>query len=38
MISVARSFRRKEWKDYLEQAGVKAGVHWRLAFRLCVST
>ena len=36
-ISIARSFRRQEWKAFLEQAGLQADISWHMAFRLCVS-
>ena len=36
-ISIARSFRRQEWRAYLDAAGVLADVSWHLPFRLCVS-
>lgn len=36
-ISIARGFRREEWLAYIAAAGVPASVHWRLAFRYCVS-
>jgi 2-polyprenyl-3-methyl-5-hydroxy-6-metoxy-1,4-benzoquinol methylase len=36
-ISISRSFRRAEWLAYIAAAGVPASVHWRLAFRYCVS-
>lgn len=36
-ISIARSFRRAEWLAYIAAAAVPASVHWRLAFRYCVS-
>lgn len=35
VISIARSFRRGDWRKYLDQAGVQADVSWHL-FRLCV--
>ncbi len=35
-ISIARSFRRKDWESYLHAAAVKADVSWHL-FRYCVS-
>ena len=35
-ISIARSFRRKEWQVLLEHAGVEAQIKWRLPFRYCV--
>jgi len=38
-ISVARSFRRRDWDALLRQAGLagKATVRWHLPFRLCIS-
>jgi 2-polyprenyl-3-methyl-5-hydroxy-6-metoxy-1,4-benzoquinol methylase len=36
-ISIARSFRRKEWETLLSQAGLRAEVSWHMAFRFCVS-
>lgn len=38
-ISVARSFRRRDWDALLRRAGLagKATVRWRMPFRLCVS-
>ncbi len=38
-ISVARSFRRRDWDTLLRRAGLagKATVRWRMPFRLCVS-
>jgi hypothetical protein len=38
-ISVARSFRRRDWDALLRRAGLagKAAVRWRMPFRLCVS-
>ena len=35
VISIARSFRRSDWRKYLDQAGVEAEISWHL-FRLCV--
>jgi 2-polyprenyl-3-methyl-5-hydroxy-6-metoxy-1,4-benzoquinol methylase len=35
-ISIARSFRRKDWESYLDEAAVRADVSWHL-FRYCVS-
>ena len=35
-ISVARSFRRSDWRALLAAAGVTADIHWHLPFRLCV--
>jgi 2-polyprenyl-3-methyl-5-hydroxy-6-metoxy-1,4-benzoquinol methylase len=37
IISIARSFRRKEWHAYLENARLPAEVSWHMGFRLCVS-
>ncbi len=38
-ISVARSFRRRDWDALLRQAGLagKAAVRWHMPFRLCIS-
>ena len=38
-ISVARSFRRRDWDSLLRQAGLtgKATVRWHVPFRLCIS-
>jgi 2-polyprenyl-3-methyl-5-hydroxy-6-metoxy-1,4-benzoquinol methylase len=36
-ISIARGFRRAEWRALIEQAGVRAKISWAFAFRLCVS-
>jgi 2-polyprenyl-3-methyl-5-hydroxy-6-metoxy-1,4-benzoquinol methylase len=36
-ISIARSFRRKEWRAYLEKVRLRADISWHMAFRLCVS-
>ncbi len=38
-ISVARSFRRRDWDRLLRQAGLadKATVRWHMPFRLCIS-
>jgi len=38
-ISVARSFRRRDWDALLQQAGLtgKATVRWHMPFRLCIS-
>lgn len=38
-ISVARSFRRRDWNALLREAGLmgKATVRWHVPFRLCVS-
>ena len=38
-ISVARSFRRRDWDALLQKAGLtgKATVRWHVPFRLCVS-
>lgn len=38
-ISVARSFRRRDWDALLRRAGLagKATVRWHMPFRLCVS-
>ncbi len=38
-ISVARSFRRRDWEGLLRQAGLagRATVRWHMPFRLCIS-
>ncbi|MEB4210889.1 methyltransferase domain-containing protein [Mycobacterium sp. 94-17] len=36
VISIARSFRRDDWRTYLDRAGMQADISWNL-FRLCVS-
>jgi 2-polyprenyl-3-methyl-5-hydroxy-6-metoxy-1,4-benzoquinol methylase len=36
-ISIARSFRRKEWEALLRKAGLHADISRHIAFRLCVS-
>ena len=36
-ISIARSFRRKEWETLLSRAGLRAEISWHMAFRFCVS-
>ena len=38
-VSVARSFRRRDWDTLLRQAGLRgvARVRWHVPFRLCVS-
>lgn len=38
-ISVARSFRRRDWDALLRQAGLagRATVRWHMPFRLCIS-
>jgi 2-polyprenyl-3-methyl-5-hydroxy-6-metoxy-1,4-benzoquinol methylase len=36
MVSVARSFRRAEWRRLLAEAGVPGELRWHLAFRWCV--
>ncbi len=35
-ISIARSFRRKEWLAHIAAAGVPATVQWHFAFHYCV--
>jgi 2-polyprenyl-3-methyl-5-hydroxy-6-metoxy-1,4-benzoquinol methylase len=35
-VSIARSFRREDWRRYLAAAGVEAEIRWRLPFKLCV--
>ncbi|PPQ40828.1 methyltransferase domain-containing protein [Rhodopila globiformis] len=40
-ISIARSFVRAEWEDYLRQAGIppeEATIAWHVPFRLCVAS
>lgn len=32
-VSIARGFRRREWRALLEQAGLEAEICWRLPFR-----
>jgi SAM-dependent methyltransferase len=36
-ISIARGFRRKDWRALLDKAGVRATISWHMAFRFCVS-
>jgi hypothetical protein len=39
-ISIARSFRRKDWETILASAGLEPGtaqIRWYPSFRLCVS-
>ena len=36
VISIARSFRRSDWRNYLDRAGLRADISWHL-FRFCVS-
>ena len=36
-VSIARSFRRGEWRRLIAAARVPASVHWRIMFRYCVS-
>jgi 2-polyprenyl-3-methyl-5-hydroxy-6-metoxy-1,4-benzoquinol methylase len=36
-ISIARSFRRRDWQNYLTAAGLDADISWKLPFRYCVS-
>lgn len=36
MISVARGFRRAEWRHLLAEAGVPGEISWHMAFRWCV--
>lgn len=36
-ISIARSFRRRDWESLLRKAGVEAEIRWRLPFRYTVS-
>ncbi len=35
VISIARSFRRSDWQNYLARAGLRADISWHL-FRFCV--
>ncbi len=35
-ISIARSFRKSDWRSYLARAGVSAEIRWSLPFRWCV--
>jgi 2-polyprenyl-3-methyl-5-hydroxy-6-metoxy-1,4-benzoquinol methylase len=35
-ISIARSFRRREWQALIGEAGLQAEISWHMAFRLCV--
>ena len=35
-VSVARSFRRADWRALLAQAGILADIRWHMPFRLCV--
>jgi 2-polyprenyl-3-methyl-5-hydroxy-6-metoxy-1,4-benzoquinol methylase len=37
LTSIARSFRRSDWKCYLAAASVRARVDWHPSFRYCVS-
>jgi SAM-dependent methyltransferase len=37
LISITRSFRRQDWVQALQQAGIAADIKWRLPFRYCVS-
>jgi len=36
-VSIARSFRRADWENYLAQSGAAAEIDWYLPFRFCVS-
>ena len=36
-VSIARSFRRAEWRALLAHAGLDAEISWHAMFRLCVS-
>jgi SAM-dependent methyltransferase len=36
VISIARSFRRSDWRKYMDRAGLRADISWHL-FRFCVS-
>ncbi len=35
-VSVAKGFRRADWLDLLERAGVHAEIRWRMPFKLCL--
>lgn len=35
-VSVARSFRRRDWARLLDEAGLAARVRWHVPFRFCV--
>lgn len=35
-VSIARSFRRRDWERLLAVAGVRAELRWRLPFRYCL--
>jgi SAM-dependent methyltransferase len=35
VISIARGFRRSDWRNYLAEAGLQADISWHL-FKLCV--
>ena len=35
-VSIARSFRREDWRRLLAEAGIKADIRWHMPFRLCV--
>ncbi len=37
MISIARSFHRKEWQAFIEKTGLPARISWQLPFRFCIS-
>lgn len=36
-VSIARSFRRRDWESYLSSAGIQAEISWKLPFRYCIS-
>ena len=38
LISIRRSFKRRDWKRYLKLAGKKGSVRWKWAFRYLVAT
>jgi 2-polyprenyl-3-methyl-5-hydroxy-6-metoxy-1,4-benzoquinol methylase len=37
LISIARSFRRKDWQEFVDKADVPAEISWHTVFRFCVS-
>jgi 2-polyprenyl-3-methyl-5-hydroxy-6-metoxy-1,4-benzoquinol methylase len=37
MISIARSFRRKEWRAFIDKAALPAKISWQTPFRFCIS-
>ena len=36
-LSIARSFRRAEWRELLGRAGVEGEIRWHVPFRICVA-